>query len=314
MNDIVYIDADLIAYKASAAAEERTIHVKLANGSEYTFKNRTEFKNSIPDSKRVGSVITDVQTPEPVENIYHTVKVMAQNIADKAGCEDYKLVLSGKNNFRDDIPLPKKYKGNRVDTLRPILLPDARQYIQHVMKGIVTDGYEADDFLSMMVYEGVKSNRKIIQATTDKDARQCNGWLFNWDKDTAPRFIKGNGFLRYEDSDVYGEGHLWLLYQVLQSDPADNYRGADISGKKFGVKAAFDILSKAKSIKEAYSLLYNQYLAWYPDVVEYVDWTGTTQHKTALEIAEMYWQCARMLRYENDNLTLEEMLTNLALI
>ena len=316
MSDILYIDADLIAYKCSAAAEERSIIATNPNGVEYSFKNRTAFKAAIPEDKRENYTILDVQTPEPVENVYRSVKVMAKNIAEKAGVSDYKLVMSGKTNFRDNIPLPTKYKSNRKDTIRPILLPDARQYLQHAMKAIVTDGIEADDYLSIVAYDGYWNNKtgRVIQATTDKDARQCSGWLFNWDKHTSPQLIQGSGFLSYEDGDVYGEGHMWLLYQLLHGDSSDGYALKDLANVKFGAKGAFDVLVKAKSIKEAYSLLYAKAKEWYPDIVEYVDHTGTTQKKDALEIIEMYWQCARMLRFHGDNLTFKEMMTNLKLI
>ena len=304
-----YIDGDLIAYKASAAAEERTIIAKHVNGSEYSFKNRTAFKEAIPESKRENYTIIDVQTPEPVENIYHTVKVMAQGISERSGCgNDFRLVISGKTNFRDNIPLPTKYKGNRADTLRPIMLNDARQYIQHAMKGIVSKDMEADDVLSIFAYEGFKNGDTIIQSTIDKDATQCQGWLFNWDKMTEPKYIKGAGNLVYEDGKVKGEGIMFLLYQVLHEDQADGYKGSDLANVKFGAKGAFDILSKAKTVKEAFSLVYNQYKTWYPDNVAYTAWDGTAQNKSALEIVEMYWQCARMLRWKGDNLSFEDML------
>ena len=39
-------------------------------------------------------------------------------------------MLSGKNNFRDNLPLPSKYKGNREDMIRPLLLNDVKDYIK----------------------------------------------------------------------------------------------------------------------------------------------------------------------------------------
>ena len=310
---LVVIDGDLVAYKVAAAAEERSIIAKHINGSEHQYKNRTAFKAAVPKNKQSEYTIIDVQIPDAIENVYHSLKMMSKGIAEKAGSDDFKLVISGNTNFRDNIPLPTKYKNNRKDTLRPLLLQDARQYLQHAMKAEISVNCEADDIEAIYAYDGWKNNKKIIQATIDKDARGCNGWLFNWDKDTEPKLIQGSGFLRYEDSDVYGEGHMWFLYQVLHQDKADGYRGADLSGQEFGIKAAFDILSKAKSIKHAYELVYNQYKTWYPDPVTYTAWDGKEYTKNALQIMEMYWQCARMLRWKDDNLSCQEMLDNLGI-
>ena len=116
---LVVVDGDLISYKASAASETRTILVTNKE-TERTkdFANRTELKAWLKESEKDINdySIEDVQTPEPLENCLHTVKMMLQGIHEASGCDEMKVVVQGEGNFRDNLLLPTKYKSNRTDT------------------------------------------------------------------------------------------------------------------------------------------------------------------------------------------------------
>lgn len=315
MKTQVHIDADLLAFKASAAAEKRFVKVFDSSGKSIgEYKTRTEFKATVPKETHSEYSFEDIQRPEPIENALHTIKKMIEGIVEKAEADEYFTVLSGKNNFRDDLPLPSKYKGNREDMIRPLLLNDVKDYIKQYHDCVVTDGYEADDWLSMKAYEGYKSGNKIIQATIDKDAYQCNGWLLNWDIMEHPVFIDGFGSLTYtREKGTKGTGNIWLLAQSLMGDATDGYKPCELSGKKFGDAGCYNLLKDITKYKQAYQAVYNQYKEWYPSPVTYTAWDGKEYTKDALDIWQMYFSCARMLRKEGEIIILKDVLSKLGI-
>lgn len=311
-----WIDGDLIAFKAAAAGEKRTVSVYDSSGKYIgEFKNRTEFKATIPKEQYNEYEFKDIQRAEPIENVLHTAKVMITGIAEKCEADEYFTVLTGKNNFRDNLPLPTKYKGNRKDTLKPLLLNDVKDYIIKHHDCVVTDGYEADDYLSMKAFEGFQKEQQIIQCTIDKDALQCKGWVFNWDKHEYPVYIgSGIGSLTYNPKDgVKGQGHIWLLAQSVLGDATDGYKPSEIAGAKFGDKGCYDLLKDCKTFKSAYAAVYSQYKEWYPSPVTYVAWDGKAYTKDALDIWQMYFDCARMLQHEGQYVYLKDVLDKLGI-
>ena len=308
------IDGDLIAFKAAAAGEKRTVDVYDSSGKYIgEYKNRTEFKATIPKEQHNEYEFKDIQRPEPIENVLHTVKKMINGIAEKCEADEYFTALSGKNNFRDEIPLPTKYKSNRKGTVRPLLLGDVREYIVNHHDCVVTDGYEADDYLSMRAFEGWKYNKKIIQTTLDKDSMQCKGWVFNWDKHEKPIYIDaGIGSLSWNVKDgVKGQGHIWLLAQSVLGDATDDYKPSELAGVRWGDKGCYTLLKDCKTFKAAYKAVYNQYKQWYPEPVTYTAWDGKEYTKDAVEIWQMYFDCARMLQYTGEYISVKEVLDKL---
>ena len=93
---------------------------------------------------------------------------------DHLGLTKYHCVLGGDGNFRLKLPAPEQYKSNRDDSIRPLQLADAREYIEKYHKAIVVKGRESDDVISQFGYEGYlhfKENGwfNYIIATFDKD-------------------------------------------------------------------------------------------------------------------------------------------------
>jgi len=142
---IAVIDGDEIAYQIAAACETRTIKVtNKLNKESSSFKHRTEMKKFLHglDVPEDFFEVEDVQTADDIANANHSVKVVVDNI--KAACKADKLevYLSGKNNFRDSLPLPSKYKGNRADSIRPLLLDEIRAYIVKKYGAKIVDNEE----------------------------------------------------------------------------------------------------------------------------------------------------------------------------
>lgn len=343
MNEELIFDADSIAYKAAAANEEKSITTEhIEKGVIESWANRTAFRDYIKDTTHTEDmyIIKDVQEPRHSSYGKSLIRDMIKGYHTRTGVSKGTIYIGGEDNFRDLIPLPMTYvatvgkwagkskiggayKENREDSIRPLQLKELRNYMIKELGAIVVNGREVDDMSSIRAYKGFKEDKKIIQVTEDKDALQCSGWLFNPQKMMKPVLIKGFGELHKEGKGIKGTGRLWLYYQALYGDSVDNYHGCDLwkieqdkAGKSvtFGEVAAFNVLKDAKSDKEALTAVYNQYKAWYPEPVVYTDHTGLIQKKDALEIMQMYFDCAHMQRWEGDRIDVAAMLEKLGVM
>lgn len=341
--DYLINDADSIAYKAAAANEKRRIRtVHQETGIPETWDNRTAFRAYIATTNHTEDMYTieDIQEPKHIDYGYKLVRDMLNGYSLRTGIKRSKIFISGDNNFRDLIPLPEAYKptvgvrkgtdpvwagaykGKREGMIRPVQLKLIRGYMESELGAIPVHGMEVDDMSSILAYEGYKGGYKAVQVTGDKDSLQCMGWVFNPDKDKAPRFIDGFGELHREikkgkEADVKGSGRLWLYFQALYGDDVDCYHGSDLwkitkdkNGEKavFGEVAAYNILKDCKNDREALQAVYNQYREWYPCDFMYADCFGGVQTKSTIEIMQMYFDCAHMRRWADDRIDVEAML------
>lgn len=312
---IVVIDGDEIAFQIAAACETRSIlATNLISKQGCEFKHRTEMKKFLQglDIPEEFFSIEDLQVADELPNALHSVKVVVDNIKSACKADKIEMYISGKDNFRDNIPLPSKYKDNRKDTIRPLLLNDIRAYLVKKYSATVVDGVEVDDVLCYRMWNGYKSKQKIIGATIDKDACGSSGWLYNRDKMTEPEFIEGLGEL-YLDSKgkVRGKGRKWLYTQWLIGDPTDFYNPCEICKVKYGEKSAYKLLKDLTNDKECVQAVYNQYKEWYPSEVKYTDWQGNEVVTDVIGIMQMYLDCARMRRWDGDTVNVKDMLSKL---
>jgi hypothetical protein len=316
---IAVIDGDEIAFVIAAACEERSIEVTNSLSEEKgNFKNRTQLKKflqglEVPEDH---FKVDDIQTPDELANALHSVKVTMDSIKQACKADKIEVYISGKDNFRDKLPLPKQYKGNRKDTLKPVLLPDIRAYLVKKYNAKIVDGVEVDDKCCYRMWDGYKANQKIIGVTTDKDACGNMGWLYNRDKMTEPEFIDGLGELHIDSKGkIRGKGRKWGYLQWLIGDSTDHYNPCDICGVRYGEKSAYKLLEPLTTDKECIQAVYNQYKEWYPEkIISYTDWEGNTQQKSLIEIMQMYMDCYRMRRFENDVVNVEDVLIKMEII
>lgn len=344
MTDILIFDADSIAYKAAAANEDKSISTQhIEKGVVEYWANRTAFRAYIKETTHTEDMytITDVQEARHSSYGKNLIRDMIKGYHTRTGVSKGEIYIGGEGNFRELIPLPMthvatcgkwagksklggKYKENRDDTIRPLQLKELRNYMINELKAIVVNGQEVDDMGSIRAYQGWKEDKgRIIQVTEDKDALGCTGWLFNPAKMIKPVLIKGFGELHKEGKGIKGTGRLWLYYQALYGDSVDNYHGCDLwkieqdkagNSVTFGEVAAYNVLKDCKTDKEALQALYNQYKAWYPDRVIFMDHTGQMQDMDAIQIMQMYFDCAHMRRWEGDRINVEELLHKMGVI
>lgn len=310
---IAIIDLDTPCYAAAAVCDNRSVLIKHEpTGRTKVFKNRTEFKDLLKakgKSNFEDYSVQDIQEPEPIENACHTVKMGINRILEAINPDEVIYVISGSSNFRDNLPLPTKYKSTRVNMLRPVLLNDVREYVKKKYKPLVANNEEADDMQVYLGYEELYRGNKPVLVSIDKDTLAYSGlFLFNqdnpeWGIQELPNF----GYLEIDHKNkVRGKGFLWYCLQQLLGDRVDNYRPADLSGIKFGEKSAYKLLTDCKTEQEALLVVLDMYKQWYPDIFNYTDWQGVEHEANYKTILDLYFKCCRMKSHEFDELNADE--------
>jgi hypothetical protein len=312
---IIIYDGDTLSYRASAATEERKVKViHEPSGKAKVFKNRTECKAAITKAGREFDPVIykfeDIQEPEPIANTCGIMKNQIQKTNDLLFADEYLLCLSGKSNMRDRLPLPSPYKGNRVDTLRPLNLKDAKMYLYKNHPCIVAQDREADDDLIIKGYEYLEKGYDVILASQDKDSRAYTGLtLYDFTQEVPTLEVMPSfGSLVDTGKKITGSGFIWFAMQWLNGDPTDNYKPSELSRTKFGEKGAYKLLQPAQNEKEAIEIVIRQYKNWYGNGVSYVDCFGEKRFVDHEFLLGLYYKCARMMSHENDKLDFKEML------
>lgn len=319
---ILVVDADEVCYEVACACEEKGIIVtNTKNEATATFKTRTQLKNLLVglDVPEDHFKVEDTQVAEPLKNALSTIKSKLINLKEKFQTDNMELYFSGSNNFRLKLPLPEQYKSNRKDNLRPLLLTDIKDYLIKYHKAVVVDGDEADQMIAQRMWDGYKSKTKIIAVSRDKDARGNLGHLYNPEKDELI-FIDGFGKLEIDDKGkVRGFGRIWLYYQWLMGDwgtdrfcPRQIVKAVTGKSPTFGEKSCYNYLSSATDDKEAVQLVYDKYIEWFGrEPFSYIDWEGKTFTGNYLDAMQMILDCARMKRFDGDDVKVTDILTKM---
>ena len=173
---IALVDSDIIAYRIAFACKD---------------ENVTTAKHSLD------SYVVDILV-RGVDNTFPSCYV-----------DDWKLYLTGKNNFRIGIAKTAVYKGNRVAP-KPEHLAALRQHLVKHWGATIVDGQEADDAIA--IHATLLSCENNIVVSLDKDLDQIPGWHYN--------FVKNIGYHITPQEATYK-----FYHQILTGDAADNIIG-----------------------------------------------------------------------------------------
>lgn len=139
----LYLDGDIIAYRAAASAE-RPINWGDGLWTLHAFEDDV--------MKVVDDYIYDLKEGHDFDNVIG--------------------VVSDTKNFRKTID--PTYKGNRKDVRKPMLLGFAKDYLVDEYDGIMWENLEADDVLGILVTQ----SRDNVIWSLDKDLMTCPGLHF----------------------------------------------------------------------------------------------------------------------------------------
>lgn len=173
---LVLLDSDIIAYRISFACKDENISVA---------------KRSL-DSYVVDILVRGVDNTFP--NCY---------------VDEWKLYLTGSNNFRIAIAKTAVYKGNRTAP-KPEHLAALRQHLVREWGAVIVEGQEADDAIA--IHNTWVNGEDVIISSVDKDLDQIPGWHYN--------FVKDIGYYITPEEATYK-----FYKQILTGDSADNIIG-----------------------------------------------------------------------------------------
>ena len=308
------VDADTIAFSAAAVCEEKSVEIThLASNRKKIMKSRTEFKEFLEAKDfpydKTDYKFVDIQDNPNVTLLHKIIKNKLDSMQDRWMPDKILIYVSGDNNIRDSLPLPSKYKSNRANAVRPLLLKEAKEYL--VSKGAIrTHGEEPDDAIIYNSYEYQRKGWKVIVGSYEKDSKAYSGlelWDYNQESNETlivPKF--GSLSFDTEKKKTSGNGFIWWAFQQTRGDISDGYTPYEIAGVRFGDKTAYDLLKDCKTEQEALEKVIQQYKLWYPNVVQYTDWTGKQHEVTYKEIFSMYFKACRMKETKDDQLNAEE--------
>lgn len=175
--------------------------------------------------------------------IWQTNQLLTR-ILDDTNADDWKLYLSGENNFRYTIY--PEYKANRREMVKPKHLEALREYMVLEWEATIVDGYEADDAIGIL---STKQPNSCI-CSIDKDLKQLPGKHYHF----VNRIM--------EDVSVF-QGWYNLYFQILTGDSTDNIKGCPGIGKVKAERAFIGCTTE----RELYERCVDQYKVVYGDEV-----------------------------------------------
>ena len=150
-------------------------------------------------------------------------------IYDNCNSDNAELYLTGSGNFRESVAVTKPYKGTRSSP-RPYYFDAIRDYILDELDGILIEGIEADDAVSMEQTRDPDEDTMVV--SMDKDLINTPGKLYN----PRRRVI-------YNIPELLSVTH--MLYQMVVGDRVDAIPGLHRRGeawyrKNWHVDAIFE--------------------------------------------------------------------------
>jgi len=235
---LVLIDGDPPVYACGFSAEKNVYSV-----CEEVFATKKEALNHCLLFDIDYDEVEKEVIAEDVSHALHNAKKLINTVCEATDAEEYKVFLTGKGNFRED--LVDYYKANRDSSHKPVHYEALREYFVEKHNAEVVVGMEADDMLAITQYQtylhtGTWDNTCI--ATIDKDLDTVAGWHYNWNKKKL-YFV------------TEFEASKFFYTQCLTGDTVDNIKG--IHG--IGPKKAEKILDGCTTEFELYDAVLSAY-------------------------------------------------------
>lgn len=290
----VLVDADPLVYRVGFSLETRVWYTEWvdvdpdhADEPDHDIRHVAKFHNAAARDRFCELMALDPAevahqlVPIPTDSeaiVYGRVKQTLQDIEKhvaeylvNTGQEigEFRIFLTGSDNFRDDLATIKKYKGNRDRSTRPYWYKEIREYLVNRWGAEVVDGMEADDAVSILQYQA-KEGATII-CTIDKDLENCSGHFYNYAKKEAK-------FITYEQS------RLNFYRQMITGDATDNIPGC----YKLGKARAQKVLPEYEDEYDMWQIVLGEYrtnMETYPEH----HLPCVTAEEAAIENAQLLW-------------------------
>lgn len=324
----VVIDGDVLKFAIASKGEKRTVHIAhKETGDEYIVDTRTSFyghwkKKSggllaemnadLPEEKRMlpeDFTYTDIQTPEPLSHVLHTAKLYTDNYIKSCEADSYSMLIGKGDSWRVDYSTLLKYKGNRTDLIRPLLMDDVIDYMVRKFGAELVYDFEVDDRIVMDTY----GKDGHFAAGVEKDLYSSS--LYFLDTSRPELGVQnGNQFGKLwinDKKEVKGIGRKHLLWQVCSKDDSDNYSAYAFSDVSWGPKSAYEALVNCQNDRELFQAAYDVFKKLYPEPKTVTGWRGDSVQIDPLYVMQECFTMAKMLRWEDDIVDLKDVFNKL---
>lgn len=328
---IAVIDLDMFKHGVASVGEDRSVLVKhKETGWSKSFKTRTEFYGH--HKKKAGGWLADVnegrepekialpehftyedvQVAQPIENVLHSAKMMVERAIEASGATGYKAFIGKGESFRVQKSTLLKYKGNRDNTIKALLLDEVSEYLTKKFKAEVVTHIENDDKCVMEAYK--KPDHFIL--CEDKDFWGCPVNVFN--VNSPERGIvncdKFGSLWRDSKGKVRGEGRLHLMWQVCGQDDSDHYKAHAFSDVYWGEVTAYEALKDCTNDKESWIKAAEIFKTLYPEPKVVTGWKGDEFEIDWKYVLNEQLQMARMLRFDGDEVSAYDVLDKMGIV
>lgn len=276
--DKVALDGDVVVYRGAFAVESTKYHL-YGPDKEFveTFHSHKDMKGYLKDVAEFFETNPDDYTYES-EKIIGTeqdaidaCEVIMKYIKNQCPSKSYKVYLTGKGNYREQIAKSAGYKENRKDVPKPVHYQAVKDHLINNHGAIIVNGVESDDACGVIGYQGHLGKAATCTVSIDKDFLNVPALHYNFVDNVWNR-----------QSEEEADHFLWK--QILTGDKVDNILGlvnvSDEFRKKYSIKkskgigpaAAEKILDGCKSSKECAERVIEAYKSYYGN-----EWRGYLQ-------------------------------------
>ena len=309
--------------KKPLTPDDFTIEHKKRRKKEYEYKTvkRTEYDKGDfsewtiieEDSKgvRLERQLTD---DEALVRIFYSAKQTITKALAELGTHKYESYLGKGGDYREHLSTLIKYKGERDNKPKPLVMPDVVDYLERSFNSQVVRHIENDDAVVMRAY----GDPNAVIVGEDKDFYGQPVKFFNanrpeegiidgdcfgklWIVETVKR-VNGKDIITKK---VRGYGRIFLYWQILAGDSTDCYKMSCMSDTKFGDISAYNALVDCKDDKEALESVIEVAKMLYPEPKVVKSWRGHEMLIDWLYVAREQFRMATMLRWEGDSRTLD---------
>jgi hypothetical protein len=163
---------------------------------------------------------------------------------------------------RNEIALNKEYQGNRKSTIPPVHLAAIRGYIGEMLPSAVHLDQEADDGMTQANVAAIAAGQRDLSVivSMDKDLRMAPGLHWCFAEETLVD-VDGFGSIWVDRSKssakVLGWGTAFFWAQLLMGDTADNISGlpSNPQGKNIGPIAAHGYLDQCTTDQQCFEVI-----------------------------------------------------------
>lgn len=260
----VYIDGDVLPYQIGFATQRKVYRLDLEGlhtcSPILLTRNKRVVNKYVAHTPAI--VVSDIFYAEEPIQVINTVRLHLANIVRGSKCQTFKVILSGRDNFRDRIATIQPYKGNRKGSEKPVHFNLIRDWLLEKPYTIVSVDEEADDVISKAMIAG------HVGASPDKDLNNTPGSHYNFRTNKL-----------YEVSEAEARRNFYT--QMLVGDTVDHIPGI----KGIGPKTAAKLLQGCKTEVSYEDIILHEYEKVYDDPIE-----------AMVEVGQLLW----MRRYDGE--------------